>query len=833
MGSGYLSDYEKGGIYLSGRLISSLERIKDFPVTVVEAPTGFGKTTAIKEYAQKSNDNFKWINISTGSKEIFWADFCDLFGTIDDEIEKSLRKIEYPQSEKAVAEIRSLLKKIVIKEPCYIAIDNYHMIGDNFFDLLISSMVDVLPIDFHFIFITQALTSTITYELIVKEKILHINKEQLEFNKHDIIEFFKLHDLTISEIDAARLYDFSEGWISAIYLQMINYSETGRLDNCESIDTLVEKTVWDKLDECDKELMISLSTLNYFTLKEAKLMLQGDKLNKDIDSLLENLIFIRFDKTSRNYFIHHIFQDYLQKEFNALTRPEQEEIVTKTGQIYEYRGQIFRAYEQYFKAGKWELIYKSVPAFDDLYPYINRENKDFFLALVNNCPDDIQEKYYYFPIIMCFVLFMYNEKDRLIEYLMNIVYSIEENESLNDRQKKNLLGTVYYVRGYTEFNNIPMMNEFFKKSLDYAGSPVIDLTAKVPFTFGCPSVLHLYHKIGEAVDTEIEDLNKCMPNYYKLSEGHGKGAEAMMKAEVLYNQGDFEGAEILCHKALYMADSREQTCITLSALLLLTRMSVFDGDYDTYIDNINSFKKKIKYNNSAIDSEYINMLDMSESFLYSLSDDKDKISEWLTNWESIENRVNLISMSYANIIYAKWLYLNEDYQKFLGISGQFLGVASIFSNAMPKIYTYIYISMSNLALGNEDKAVKMLNLALELALPDNIYMPFVENSSYLENILEEIKFKSEYRDFIKKTKSIAKKYNAGLKSIQKNVKNKDNYGLTARELDVAKLAAARLSNKEIAEKLFIAESTVKSNMKIIFNKLNVNARSELSNFFKN
>ena len=55
--------------------------------------------------------------------------------------------------------------------------------------------------------------------------------------------------------------------------------------------------------------------------------------------------------------------------------------------------------------------------------------------------------------------------------------------------------------------------------------------------------------------------------------------------------------------------------------------------------------------------------------------------------------------------------------------------------------------------------------------------------------------------------------------------------LTVREADVAKLAAKRLTNKEIADQLFIAESTVKSNMKMIFNKLEINSRAELKNFF--
>ena len=111
-------------------------------------------------------------------------------------------------------------------------------------------------------------------------------------------------------------------------------------------------------------------------------------------------------------------------------------------------------------------------------------------------------------------------------------------------------------------------------------------------------------------------------------------------------------------------------------------------------------------------------------------------------------------------------------------------------------------------------------------------MPFVENYEYIEDIFQEINFSSEYREFIKKVQSLSRKFRQGLKSINKSVNNKENYGLTARELDVARLAAARYSNKEIAEKLYIAESTVKSNLKIIFSKLDINSRSELCNFIK-
>ena len=50
--------------------------------------------------------------------------------------------------------------------------------------------------------------------------------------------------------------------------------------------------------------------------------------------------------------------------------------------------------------------------------------------------------------------------------------------------------------------------------------------------------------------------------------------------------------------------------------------------------------------------------------------------------------------------------------------------------------------------------------------------------------------------------------------------------LTPRELEVLRLAAEGLSNKEIAAKLFLSEKTVKNRISNIFAKLQVNDRTQ-------
>jgi len=819
-------------IHINDRLSDKLSMIPDYPVVVIDAPAGYGKTTAIREYAQTSTVRFIWINVSNPSRDIFWSDFCDAFLAVNKDAQKLLKTLDYPQSEKTVAEVRSIIKHVAVTEPTCIVIDNCHLITDEFHNLFISSIPYILPDDLHFIFISQTAPPNTLAELIGKKLVLHISKEDFELTAEDIVIFFDKNHIHISEKDSIALREFSDGWISAIYLQMIDYVQNKRLNNYATIDTLVEETIWDRINARERDFLVGLSKLEHFTLREAKYMAPNGYNENQVENFLSKLVFVRFDKSYRSYYIHHIFLNYLHKKFELLPADRQQQIVTKMGRLYQHNGDIFDAYKYFYNAGQWDLIYSSTPTFEAIYPYIKPCNKDFFMELITNCPEDMSISYYYFATVMCLVLFMYNEKSRLVDYLMNIVYSVEGNETVTDREKHNLMGTVYFIRGYTQFNNIEIMHSFYKKALEYSNAPVNTPTSRIPFTFGCPSMFHLYHRCDGDADTEIRQTDVLMSDYYKLAENHGKGAEALFKAEVLYNRGDVNDAEILCHKVLYMADGAEQSCIILGVLLLLTRKCIFDGDYDTYKRNMSNFKNKIKYHNNGMDAEYVNMADMCESYMHMLMNDCDSVTEWLTDYNTIRSRMNYISITYANIIYAMYLCISEKYYNFLGISGQMLEAADVINSAQAKIYIYMYISYANFKLGNRTKAFKIMSEAINLAMPGMFIIPFVENYMNIECILKEWNYDSIYSDFIDKVKSLAKKYMASYKSITRKAGNNDNYGLTARELDVAKLAAQRYSNKQIAEQLFIAESTVKSNLKVIFSKLGISSRNELAKYFQ-
>ena len=59
-------------------------------------------------------------------------------------------------------------------------------------------------------------------------------------------------------------------------------------------------------------------------------------------------------------------------------------------------------------------------------------------------------------------------------------------------------------------------------------------------------------------------------------QGHGAGAEHIMRAEACFLRGDDAGAETLCHRAFFAADTRRQNSIYLCGLFLLYLTGMMD-----------------------------------------------------------------------------------------------------------------------------------------------------------------------------------------------------------------------------------------------------------------
>jgi len=146
-----------------------------------------------------------------------------------------------------------------------------------------------------------------------------------------------------------------------------------------------------------------------------------------------------------------------------------------------------------------------------------------------------------------------------------------------------------------------------------------------------------------------------------------------------------------------------------------------------------------------------------------------------------------------------------------------------------QVYIYIYEAAAKFKLGRREEARETLQKALDIAAPDRVMMPFVENSEYIVDMLIELEKNGHYPEFIGRIREFWSSINNTKDKMRAKLDSGDRkYSLTEREWAITELVAAGLSNRAIGETLYIAEVTVKKALQNIFAKLSINSRTALT-----
>jgi LuxR family maltose regulon positive regulatory protein len=131
-------------------------------------------------------------------------------------------------------------------------------------------------------------------------------------------------------------------------------------------------------------------------------------------------------------------------------------------------------------------------------------------------------------------------------------------------------------------------------------------------------------------------------------------------------------------------------------------------------------------------------------------------------------------------------------------------------------------------LGEKAKAAFHLRQALDLALPDALYLPFAESHGLIGPLLKDALSGKEREEALPRMEALAKRLQAGRASVLREVLAVSRFReFSGKELAVAQLVGKGLSNNEIAEKLHIKVRTVKDRLSRIFQKSGLKQRDEL------
>lgn len=809
--------------YFSDRLEKKLSEIINFPCTLVEAASGFGKTTAVKHYlARMAGDGCRIITyrfLPENTRETSWEELCEILGELEPDHVSRLKVAGFP-TEDSIADIRRIIHDYKGEGvPTFLFFDDYQAWNCDYAVELIDIMTTHQSPDFHVVIASHPFRSDSRTKLVPTSRLYHLVEDDLVFGPDDIREYYRAAGINLTDTQLEDVVELTGGWAIALYLQLDAYMRKGRFEY-GGMNVLMEKTVWSGLSDKEKDTYLQLSVLPSFTLSQA-VGFSGSTKSISEKRLREKHYFIQYSPQERRYYLHTQLKKFLNDKFELLNEDEKKAIYHRAGRLCWEAGDRVRAIRLLYLSGHWSEIYDLPSDVTDF----SSVNEDYTIPMIIDLMEhsDREDMYRHpnVPIYMMFTMFMMGHNQEIVRFAPMMGENIAKSP-LSQREKEELTGELELLLSFLNYNRIDEMSIHHRKAWDLLKRPSRMFNSHGSWCFGSPSVLYLYWRESGKLNEELDQMDDCMPWYYKLSKDHGAGSEIIMRAEADLNRGDYDKAEIGAYRAVYEAVSKMQTSIAICATLVLARVALIKGNKDLLTEAQARLKDL-----SSRDIEDLTRYtyDMADGYIAMLTDDYGRIKPWLKDGRIDANHLAFLAQPYAFIIFERYLLARKDYAKLIGISQMALKLSSIFPNLLTTLYTKIYCASAYEAMGSRKEAVNELAAALEMAGPDNMLLPFAENYAFIKSILPDALQVQKGGAAQEMGKLIAKM----AEDLEKGI---DKIGISGpklsdRERQVLELVKRGLTNGEIAKEQLVSLSTVKKQVSSLLLKYGLASREQL------
>ncbi|SKC76942.1 helix-turn-helix transcriptional regulator [Maledivibacter halophilus] len=808
----------KPTVYIPVALQKRLETIHSYPLIVLQAPSGFGKTTVISEYlCQSDAHQVYWYTCMGEPIRKAWNGICKTFSHIDRSVAKQLETLEYPTQENLV-DIAEIMSRCNVNGDAWFILDNFQYIQGELPERILYAFSRYGCSRIHLVVITQSIDPIDISGIPVDQAVL-IQNDVFFFQKEDTDAYFRANGVALSRDELDRLQMLSEGWVAALNLQLIRYLQEGDFEATDSMDNLIRAVIWKNLEPEERRFFIAVSLLERFTMEQAYILFGKNTLPTNIVRLLGGGSFLHYERNSGAYTLHSLLQSFLRQELRRLPAEEIRGMKKLVADAYAAISERYYALCGYLEAGELEALLSLPLKASDFSLYPKDGSVEILERVFRECDREILVRHPQTLAMITFELFRAGSYRAFKKgcSLMEEMISQPKQNGLHEEDTRILTGQLALLQSFAAFNDIEKMSALHRKAWEVLDGPFSNRTDwNDSWTFGQPSVLYLFWSASGALDRELTCMDECLPYYIRLTEGHGTGADCAMRAEALLMRGEDTAAETLCHKAIYLAGSQEQDSISIAAEMTLLRIALLRGDTEGFENVRKSILGRAK---TGTEPAVKRMADLALSFVSVMTGAND-VPEWLTDLDRITGILYNVAIPFGVLTYLRWLLSQGQDAKLLGIAQGAFPAVEQHHFLLPQVYFYLFIAIAHHRLRQKKEAEEALDCALSLALPDGIYLPFAEYGEILAPLLK----LKEKKSGMTKLTALCKRHMLGVEKIRKAT----IYGqLTPREWEIAHLAAGGLTNRDIASRLLISQETVKTTMKSIFRKLGIRSRVQL------
>jgi len=310
-----------------GKLWNQADDIIDYPLTIIQAGLGYGKTSYILNYLNKKHqDDYLILDLDKDDKKIKIF-LRHLLKYLPIEVEIGLKNINRIKDSMDVKKaVKLFFKGIKLDSNTHkiLVLDSFENVSESKEILnFIRIFIEMAPRNFHLVLLSQYNLVTLEWaKLFVEQRVKQIGQEYFTLSSEEIGEFLKFKydlSLTIEELEYIR--EETEGWILAITiigLSLVDNRNNNKQLRTSKYDILFDKymndEIFKKLENETAEFILKISILPEIRPEICEQLLNINNSKEIVNKLVGRNIMLETTTSENLYKFNNLFRKFLLKK---------------------------------------------------------------------------------------------------------------------------------------------------------------------------------------------------------------------------------------------------------------------------------------------------------------------------------------------------------------------------------------------------------------------------------------------------------------------------------------------------------------------------------------
>ena len=344
---------------------SLVERLGDRrPIVSVVAPSGYGKTTVLSQWAERNGQSFAWVSVDERDNDpkvllTYVAQALDAVEPIGDRVFDALASPGSSVPGSVVPRLGSAFSSMT--SPVALVLDDVHVLRNPECQSALSVLADHVPHGSQLAVAGRAQPPLRVARLRAEGRILEIGQGDLSLDRDEASMLLSNADIAVGEDDVAQLYRRTEGWPAGLYLAALYLREGGPVAGAgvsfggddRLVSEYMESEFLARISRRRRAFLTRTAVLARMCGSLCDAVLEGSGSAGILADLeRSNLLLVPLDRRGQWYRYHHLFRDMLLGELHRLEPGLIPVLHRRAARWHERNGEPGEAVEYWMKAGE-------------------------------------------------------------------------------------------------------------------------------------------------------------------------------------------------------------------------------------------------------------------------------------------------------------------------------------------------------------------------------------------------------------------------------------------------------------------------------------------------